>query len=128
MLACHMPLLYNLPVYRSSDVGGSSQSDCASKSTTSFFCRAHGYFMRWFINSSQVELFHERKIYADKGITFGGTTEYRGLVGGPIFYWTITVVASVAINTTNFTCVIYVEGSSVSATAQVIVVGKYWVS
>ena len=62
-----------------------------------------------------------------QGDYFSGTTEYspEGLVGVHTFNWTITVVASVAINTTNFTCVVYVEGGSVSATAQLIVVGKY---
>ena len=98
--------------------------------TTSFFCRAYAYYVRWLINGSQVELYQERQLYADKGITFRGTTEYspEGLVGVHTFNRTITVVASVAINTTNFTCVVYVEGGSVSATAQLIVVGKYWVS
>ena len=135
MLPCHMPPLYSVYFFLYTDlqmlVVPSSQT-VPVNTTTSFFCSAYAFYMRWFINGFQLNLRYERQTYADKGITFSGTTEFspEGLTGVHRFNRTITVVASVAINTTNFTCVAYVHanGSSVSATAQLIVVGKCWVS
>ena len=132
MLPCHMPPLHSVYFFLYTDpqmlVVPSSQI-VPVNTTTSFFCSAYAFYMRWFINGSQLSLRNERQMYADKGITFSGTTEYSP-EDVPRFNRTITVVASVAVNTTNFTCVAYVyaNGSSVSATAQLIVVGKCWVS
>lgn len=66
---------------------------------------------------------YDRETYADKGITFTETTESSY---GDIhtFSLTITVTVSVAINTTNFTCVAYKDTPSFSEPAQLIVMGK----
>jgi len=125
MLACHMPLLYNLPVYRSRDVGGSIQSDCASKYYYKLLLQSICILCEMVYQWQPGGALSRKAIVCWQGDY--GTTEYspEGLVGVHTFNRTITVVASVAINTTNFTCFVDVEGGSVSATAQLIVVGKY---
>ena len=95
--------------------------------TTSFFCRASGQNLRWFINGTQAELSFNRQMYADRGITFHETSESDSDNSGiHIFNATITVIASVAINTTNFTCSVSVNVRFFqSYPAQLIVMGKY---
>ena len=94
--------------------------------TTNFFCRARGQNLRWFINGTLVES-HNRQMHADSGITFDETpvSDSDGS-GSHTFNATITVNASVAINTTNFTCAVIVGTMhSLSDPAQLIVMGKY---
>ena len=94
--------------------------------TTNFFCRARGHNLRWFINGTLVEP-HNRQLYADSGITFDETQDSDSDGSGiHTFNATITVNASVAINTTNFTCFVVVGViHSLSDPAQLIVMGKY---
>ena len=94
--------------------------------TTNFFCKARGDNSRWFINGTLVELSFNRQMYADIGITFDETLELDSDESGThTFNATITVNASVAINTTNFTCFVIVDTIlSLSDPAQLIVMGK----
>ena len=66
-------------------------------------------------------------MYADSGITFNETLESDSDGSGiHTFNATITVNASVVINTTNFTCFVIVGTMhSLSDPAQLIVMGKY---
>ena len=94
--------------------------------TTNFFCRARGINLRWLINGTLADLTFNRQMYADIGIKFDETLEPdsdgRGI---HTFNATITVNASVAINTTNFTCSVIVDTIPFqSDPAQLIVIGK----
>lgn len=90
--------------------------------TTSFFCKASGRNARWYVNGTLVV---NEEQYAELGITFSETSESTSPDDHiHTFNMTITVVASVAINATNFICLVYVDGTSVSETAQLIVMGK----
>ena len=94
--------------------------------TTNFFCRARGDNLRWFINGTLADLTFNRQMYADIGIKFDETLEPdsddRGI---HTFNATITVNASVAINTTTFTCVVSVNLIHYRSSSQLIVMGKY---
>ena len=102
---------------------GPSNQTVPVNTITSFFCRPRGRNAKWFINNTLVDVEYDRETYTDKGITFNETTESSY---GDIhtFSLTITVMVSVAINTTNFTCVAYKDTSSSSEPAQLIVMGK----
>ena len=82
--------------------------------------------MRWLINGTLVVLSFNRQMYADSGITFDETQEPDSDDSKiHTFNATITVNASVAINTTNFTCSVVVGTiHSQSDPAQLIVMGK----
>ena len=94
--------------------------------TTNFFCRARGYIFRWSINGALADLTFDRQIYADIGIKFDEVLEPDSDHSGiHIFNSTITVNASVAMNTTNFTCAVIVGTIPFqSDPAQLIVMGK----
>ena len=93
--------------------------------TTNFFCRARGHHLRWLINGTWADLTFNRQVYADIGIKFDETIELDFDSGIHTFNKTITVNASVAINTTNFTCFVIVGMIlSLSDPAQLIVMGK----
>ena len=83
--------------------------------------------MRWLINGTLAELSFNRQMYAESGITFNETTESDSDDSEiHTFNATITVNASVAINTTNFTCSVSVNVRFFqSYPAQLIVMGKY---
>ena len=93
--------------------------------TTNFFCRARGNNLRWFINGTMADLTFNRQVYADIGIKFDETIELDFDSGIHTFNKTITVNASVAINTTNFICFDIVDTIPFqSDPAQLIVMGK----
>ena len=94
--------------------------------TTNFLCRARGDNLRWLINGALADLTFNRQMYADIGIKFEETPEPDSDESGiHTFNANITVNASVAINTTNFTCSVVVGTiSSQSYPAQLIVMGK----
>ena len=95
--------------------------------TTSFFCRARGHNLKWSINGTLVHLTFDRQMYAESGITFVETTDSDSDDSGiHTFNETITVNASVAINNTNFTCLVVGDSEiALSNPAQLIVMGKY---
>ena len=94
--------------------------------TTSFFCRARGDNLRWLINGTLADLTFNRQMYADSGITFDETREPDSDDSRiRTFNATITVSASVAINTTTFTCVVSVNLIHYRSSSQLIVMGKY---
>ena len=102
---------------------GPSNRTVPVNTITSFFCRARGHAAKWVINNTVVDVEFDGQIYADKGITFTEISEpiYDN---SHLFNLTITVMVSVAINTTNFTCFSYENTFSFSETAQLVVMGK----
>ena len=82
--------------------------------------------MRWLINGTLADLTFDRQMYADSGITFDETREPDSDDSEiHTFNATITVNASVAINTTTFTCVVSVNLIHYRSSSQLIVMGKY---
>ena len=102
---------------------GPSNQTVPVNTITSFFCIARGHNAKWFINNTDADVEFERETYAYKGITF---TKMRESTYDDIhtFNLTITVVVSISINTTNFTCGAYEDTASFSEPAQLIVMGK----
>ena len=90
--------------------------------TVSFFCRAWGLNARWYINDTVVDFFSQ-EMYENKGFTF--TEEITRSQGqNHEFNLNITVTASAAINTTNFSCAIFLDQIAISTPAYLIVMGK----
>lgn len=82
--------------------------------------------MRWFINGTLVDLPFAKPMFADRGITFNSLRTTESNSDNSQINATITVNASVVINTTNFTCEVSVNFQvSRSYPAQLIVMGKY---
>ena len=102
---------------------GPSNQTVPVNTITSFFCRARGSNAKWFINNTSVDVEYDNETYADKGITFTETPE-SSHDGIHTYNLTITVMVSVAINTTKFICVAYKDTPSFSEPAQLIVMGK----
>ena len=90
--------------------------------TTSFFCKARGRNARWYINNHRVDDFNEQE-YIDKGFTFHDE-QADDSGDNHIHNLNVTVVASVAINNTNFRCSVYLDGATFSDPAELIVMGK----
>ena len=102
---------------------GPSNQTVPVNTITSFFCRARGSNAKWFINNTSVDVEYDNETYVDKGIRFTETSE-SSHDGIHTYNLTITVMVSVAINTTNFTCGAYKDTASFSEPAQLIVMGK----
>jgi len=90
-------------------------------STANFFCRAWGRNAKWYINNTVVDSFSQ-ETYESKGFTFSEITRRQGQ--NHEFNLNITVTASAAINTTNFSCTVYLDQLAVSTPAYLIVMGK----
>ena len=78
----------------------------------------------WHINDTSVEDY-ETEMLANKGITISVTTDSDSPDSMiHTFNMTVTVMVSVAINTTTFTCIAIGHRPIISRTAQLIVIGK----
>jgi len=94
--------------------------------TVSFFCRAWGRNAQWYINYTIVDSLSQ-ETYENKGFTF--TEEITHSQGqNHEFNLNITVTASAAINTTNFSCLAYLDQIAISTPAYLIVMGKSYLS
>ena len=91
--------------------------------TTSFFCKARGLNAGWYINNHRVDEFNKQE-YINKGFTFDDGPPDDSGDRNHIHNLNVTVVASVAINNTNFRCFVYLDQATVSDPAELIVMGK----
>jgi len=109
------------PIYTEILVDPSNQT-VPVNSTANFFCRAWGRNAKWYINNTVVDAFSQ-ETYESKGFTFTEKiTRSRGQ--DHEFNLNITVTASAAINTTNFSCTVTLDQFAVSMPAYLIVMGK----
>ena len=91
--------------------------------TTSFFCNARGLNAGWHINDHRVDDFNKQE-YINKGFTFHDGPPDDSGDSNHIHNLNVTVVASVANNNTNFRCFVYLDRATISAPAELIVMGK----
>jgi len=88
----------------------------------SFFCRAWGLNARWYINNTLVDT-DNQETYERIGFTFTKES-IPSQDRNHVFNLNMTVTASAAINTTNFSCLAYLDPPALRTPAYLSVMGK----